>query len=80
MTFCVVIITFYQRMLLGMSANQKRHYAIDDFFNEVNTRIDQPIEHDIHLDRCGLVEYHVPWFIHLINCIMLHLFLKTNET
>jgi hypothetical protein len=26
MTFCAVIITFYQRTLLGMSANQKRHY------------------------------------------------------
>jgi hypothetical protein len=26
MTFCTVIITFYQRTLLGMSANQKRHY------------------------------------------------------
>ena len=25
-TFCMVIITFYQRTLLGASANQKRHY------------------------------------------------------
>ena len=25
-TFCTVIITFYQRTLLGVSANQKRHY------------------------------------------------------
>lgn len=30
-------------------------------FDEVNTRIDQPMEHDIHLGRNGLSEYHVPW-------------------
>jgi hypothetical protein len=28
-------------------------------FHEVNTRIDQPMEHDIH--RGILSEYHVPW-------------------
>jgi hypothetical protein len=27
----------------------------------VNTRIDQPMEHDIHLGQGGLGEYHVPW-------------------
>jgi len=27
----------------------------------VNTRIDQPMEHDIHLVRNGRGEYHVPW-------------------
>jgi len=26
----------------------------------VNTRIDQTMEHDIHLSRGGLGEYHVP--------------------
>ena len=40
--------------------------------HEVNTRIDQPIEHDIHRGRIdqpmghdihrGLSEYHVSWF------------------
>ena len=28
-------------------------------FHEVNTRIDQPMEHDIHRGIRG--EYHVPW-------------------
>ena len=28
-------------------------------FDEVNTRIDQPMEHDIHRGSRG--EYHVPW-------------------
>jgi hypothetical protein len=28
-------------------------------FDEVNTRIDQPMEHDIHRGIRG--EYHVPW-------------------
>jgi hypothetical protein len=28
-------------------------------FDEVNTRIDQPMEHDIHRGILG--EYHVPW-------------------
>ena len=28
-------------------------------FDEVNTRIDEPIEHDIY--RCIQDEYHVPW-------------------
>ena len=28
-------------------------------FDEVNTKIDQPMEHDIHRGIRG--EYHVPW-------------------
>jgi hypothetical protein len=30
-------------------------------FHEVNTRIDQPMGHDIHRSRLGRGEYHVPW-------------------
>jgi hypothetical protein len=30
-------------------------------FHEVNKRIDQPMEQDIHRDIQG--EYHVPWFV-----------------
>jgi hypothetical protein len=30
-------------------------------FHQVNTRIDQPMEHEIHLGRRGRGEYHVPW-------------------
>ena len=45
-------------------------------FHEVNTRIDQPMEHDIHRGRFGLGEYHVPWVdqslyspkLKVINC------------
>jgi hypothetical protein len=66
-TFCVLIITFYQRTLLGTSANQKRHYlksynkfycSINKLSISVNTRINQPMEPDIHLGCHG--EYHVP--------------------
>ena len=46
-------------------------------FDEVNTRIDQPMEHDIHLG-C-LNEYHVPWVdqslyspkLKVINCFLI---------
>ena len=30
-------------------------------FHEVNTRIDQHMEHDIHLGLFSLGEYHDPW-------------------
>ena len=46
-------------------------------FDEVNTRIDQPMEHDIHLGCLG--EYHVPWVdqslyspkLKVINCFII---------
>jgi len=46
-------------------------------FHEVNTRIDQPMEHDIHRDIRG--EYHVPWVdqslyspkLKVINCFII---------
>ena len=46
-------------------------------FDEVNTRIDQPIEHDIH--RGIRNEYHVPWVdqslyspkLKVINCFII---------
>ena len=46
-------------------------------FHEVNTRIDQPMEHDIHRDIRG--EYHVPWVdqslysskFKVINCLVI---------
>jgi len=45
-------------------------------FDEVNTRIDQPMEHDIHQGIRG--EYHVPWVdqslyspkLKVINCFI----------
>ena len=45
----------------------------------VNARIDQPMEHDIHLGRGGLGEYHVPWVdqslyspkLNAINCFII---------
>ena len=30
-------------------------------FHQMKTRIDQPMEHEIHLGRRGRGEYHVPW-------------------
>jgi hypothetical protein len=46
-------------------------------FDEVNTRIDQPMGHDIH--RGIRDEYHVPWFdqslyspkLKVINCFII---------
>ena len=46
-------------------------------FDEVNTRIDQPMEHDI--DRGIRGEYHVPWVdqslyspkLKVINCFII---------
>jgi hypothetical protein len=38
-------------------------------FDEVNTRIDQPMEHDIHRDIQG--ECHVPWVDHFRYTIKL---------
>jgi hypothetical protein len=46
-------------------------------FDEVNTRIDQPMEHDIH--RGIRREYHVPWVdqslyspkLKVINCFII---------
>jgi hypothetical protein len=46
-------------------------------FDEVNTRIDQPMEHDIHQGIRG--EYHVPWVdqslyspkLKVINCFII---------
>jgi hypothetical protein len=46
-------------------------------FDEVNTRVDQPMEHDIH--RCIRVEYHVPLVdqslyspkLKVINCFII---------
>ena len=46
-------------------------------FHEVNTRIDQPMEHDIHRGIRG--EYHVPWVdqslyspkLKVINCFII---------
>ena len=48
-------------------------------FHEVNTRLDQPMEHDIHRGRLGRVEYYVPWVdqslyspkLKVINCFII---------
>jgi hypothetical protein len=48
-------------------------------FHEVNTRIDQAMEHDIHRGRLGRCEYHVPWVdqslyspkLKVINCFII---------
>jgi hypothetical protein len=48
-------------------------------FHEVNTRIDQPMKHDIHRGCLGRVEYHVPWVdqslyspkLKVINCFII---------
>jgi len=48
-------------------------------FDEVNTRIDQPMGHDIHRGIRG--EYHVPWVdqslyspkLKVINCFIMTL-------
>jgi hypothetical protein len=52
-TFCEVIITFYQRTLLGMSANQKRHYLKS--YNNV-AKLKMTHEFEIQVQICGSVK------------------------
>jgi hypothetical protein len=48
-------------------------------FHEVNIRIDQSMEHDIHRGRVRRGEYHVPWVdqslyspkLKVINCFII---------
>ena len=55
------------------------NYAIHNYYDntQMNTRIDQPLEHDIHRGILG--EYHVPWVdqslyspkLKVINCFII---------
>jgi hypothetical protein len=77
-------------MLCSILAYASRHIFTDNLpnmliniqlmtFHEVNTRIDQAMEHDIHRGHLGRCEYDVPWVdqslyspkLKVINCFII---------